>query len=128
MSIELEEVVQDHDKRITSLEINSGRTDERLGSLVRATENLKKSTWCFSLIMLLTIVYLLLGRQWYKDVTGTLFTAHQTVESIADNEVWLGKLDSPDNQHEITPEEKAAIEKQREEELEQLREQRRNAS
>ena len=41
-------------------------------------------------------------------------------ETIADNEVWLGKLDSPDNWHEITPEEKAAIEKQREEELEQL--------
>ena len=33
-------------------------------------------------------------------------------ETIADNEVWLGKLDSPDNWHEITPEEKAAIEKQ----------------
>ena len=42
-------------------------------------------------------------------------------ETIADNEVWLGKLDSPENWHEITPEEKAAIEKQREEELEQLR-------
>ena len=49
-------------------------------------------------------------------------------ETIADNEVWLGKLDSPDNWREITPEEKAAIEKQLEEELEQLREDRRNAS
>ena len=43
-------------------------------------------------------------------------------ETIAEGEVWLGKLDSPENWHEITPEEKAAIEKQREEELEQLRE------
>ena len=43
-------------------------------------------------------------------------------KTIADNEVWLGKLDSPENWREITPEEKAAIEKQREEELEQLRE------
>lgn len=49
-------------------------------------------------------------------------------ETIAEGEVWLGKLDSPDNWREITPEEKAAIEKQREEELEQLREDRRNAS
>ena len=49
-------------------------------------------------------------------------------KTIAENEVWLGKLDSPDNWHEITPEQKAAIEKQREEELEQLREDRRNAS
>ena len=45
-------------------------------------------------------------------------------KTIAENEVWLGKLDSPDNWREITPEEKAAIEKQREEELEQLREER----
>ena len=49
-------------------------------------------------------------------------------ETIADNEVWLGKLDSPDNWHEITPEEKAAIEKQREEEIEQLREERSKTS
>lgn len=39
-------------------------------------------------------------------------------ETIAEGEVWLGKLDSPENWREITPEEKAAIEKQREEELE----------
>ena len=49
-------------------------------------------------------------------------------KTIADNEVWLGKLDSPENWREITPEEKAAIEKQREEELEQLREERSKAS
>ena len=49
-------------------------------------------------------------------------------EIIAENEVWLGKLDSPENWREITPEEKAAIEKQREEELEQLREERSKAS
>ena len=49
-------------------------------------------------------------------------------ETIAEGEVWLGKLDSESNWHEITPEEKAAIEKQREEELEQLRADRRQAS
>ena len=49
-------------------------------------------------------------------------------EIIAEGEVWLGKLDSPENWREITPEEKAAIEKQREEELEQLREDRSKAS
>lgn len=38
-------------------------------------------------------------------------------ETIADNEVWLGKLDSPDNWHEITPEEKAELEKQLEDNL-----------
>ena len=50
--------------------------------------------------------------------TGMFLTNDET---IAEGEVWLGKLDSPGNWHEITPEEKAAIEKQREEELEQLR-------
>lgn len=81
MNIQLDEIVQDHDKRITSLEISNGRMDERLSALVRATENLKKSTWGFSLIMLLTIVYLLLGRQGYKDVTGTLIPTQQTIEN-----------------------------------------------
>ena len=77
MSIEVEGMVQDHEKRITTLEISNVRMDERLSSLVRATENLKKSTWGFSLIMLLTIIYLLLGRQGYKDVTGTFIPIQQ---------------------------------------------------
>ena len=77
MSIQLEDKLENHEKRITSLEISNGRTDERLSSLVRATENLKKSTWGFSLIMLLTIIYLLLGRQGYKDVTGTFIPIQQ---------------------------------------------------
>ena len=46
-------------------------------------------------------------------------------ETIAEGEVWLGKLDSPDNWREITPEEKAAIEekklKEQEERLKKLR-------
>ena len=33
-------------------------------------------------------------------------------ETIAEGEVWLGKLDSPGNWREITPEEKAELEKQ----------------
>ena len=35
-------------------------------------------------------------------------------EIIAEGEVWLGKLDSKSNWREVTPEEKAAIEKQQE--------------
>ena len=82
MSIQLAEKVEDHEKRITTLEINSGRADERIIALAKATENLKKTTWGFSLIMLLTIIYLLLGRQGYKDVTGTFIPTQQTVERI----------------------------------------------
>lgn len=33
-------------------------------------------------------------------------------ETIAEGEVWLGKLDSESKWHEVTPEEKAALEKQ----------------
>ena len=82
MSIQLADKVEDHEKRITNLEINSGRADERIIALTRATENLKKTTWGFSLIMLLTIIYLLLGRQGYKDVTGTLVPNQQTIEQL----------------------------------------------
>ena len=82
MSIQLADKIEDHEKRITTLEINSGRADERIIALAKATENLKKATWGFSLIMLLTIIYLLLGRQGYKDVTGTLVPTQQTIESI----------------------------------------------
>lgn len=81
MNIQLADKVEDHEKRITTLEINSGRADERIIALARATENLKKTTWGFSLLMLLTIIYLLLGRQGYKDVTGTLIQTQQTVEN-----------------------------------------------
>lgn len=38
-------------------------------------------------------------------------------EVIAEGEVWLGKLDSESNWHEVTLEEKAAIEKQLEDNL-----------
>ena len=49
-------------------------------------------------------------------------------EIIAEGEVWLGKLDSESNWREITLEEKTSIEKQQEEELEQLREEKSKAS
>ena len=77
MPTDIQDKVEEHEHRIIQLEINSGRMDERLQELVRATDNLKKSTWGFSLIMLLTIIYLLLGRQGYKDVTGTFIPIQQ---------------------------------------------------
>lgn len=81
MSMEIvQDKIEDHEHRIVQLEISAGRMDERLQELVRATDNLKKSTYGFSLIMLLTIVYLLLGRQGYKDITGTFIPIQQQVE------------------------------------------------
>lgn len=83
MSTEIEEKIEDHEHRITSLEINGGRTDERIIALSNATENLKKTTWGFSLIMLLTIIYLLLGRDGYRDVTGTLIPIQHHQQEIS---------------------------------------------
>ena len=40
-------------------------------------------------------------------------------ETIAEGEVWLGKLDSPNNWREITPEQKAAIEEKKRKEHEE---------
>lgn len=83
MSNEIEERLDNHEQRITSLEINGGRTDERIIALSNATENLKKTTWGFSLIMLLTIIYLLLGRDGYRDVTGTFIPIQHHQQEVS---------------------------------------------
>ena len=83
MSIELDEMVQDHEKRITNIEVSEARLDERLNALVQSTNNLKWGMWAFTFVMLLTMVWQLLGREGFKDVTGTVFPAQQMVESVA---------------------------------------------
>ena len=84
MSTEIEDKIEEHEHRIASLEINGGRLDEKIIALSNATENLKKTTLGFSLIMLLTIVYLLLGRDGYRDVTGTFIPIqHHSQQEIS---------------------------------------------
>lgn len=72
MSIELDDIVQDHEKRISEMEVNSARLDERLNALVSSTNNLKIGMWVFSAIMLLTMVYQILGKEGYREVTQTI--------------------------------------------------------
>ena len=72
MSLELDDMVQDHEKRITKIEIDDARLDERLDALVSSTNNLRIGMWVFSLIMLLTMVWQILGRQGFQDVTGAV--------------------------------------------------------
>lgn len=57
MSNDIEDRIDDHEHRITSLEINGGRLDERLDALVSSTNNLKIGLWLFTFIMLLTMVW-----------------------------------------------------------------------
>ena len=56
MSIQLDDIVQDHEKRINKIEIDGARLDGRLDALVSSTNNLKVGLWIFSAIMFLTIV------------------------------------------------------------------------
>lgn len=72
MSLELDNLVQDHEKRITKIEVSEARLDERLDALVSSTNNLRVGMWVFSLIMLLTMVWQILGRQGFQDVTGAV--------------------------------------------------------
>lgn len=72
MSIQLDDIVQDHEKRITEMEVNSARLDERLNALVSSTNNLKWGMWAFTLLMLLTIIYQAVGPKGFKDVTSTV--------------------------------------------------------
>ena len=72
MSLELDDLVQDHEKRITNIEVSEARLDERLDALVSSTNNLRIGMWVFSLIMLLTMVWQILGRQGFQDVTSAV--------------------------------------------------------
>ena len=72
MSLELDDLVQDHEKRIKKIEVDGARIDERLDALVSSTNNLRIGMWVFSLIMLLTMVWQIVGRQGFQDVTGAI--------------------------------------------------------
>lgn len=71
MSIDLQDKVEEHEKRITRIEIDGARLDERLDSLVKSTNNLKWSMFAFSFLMLLALIYQAIGPNGYRQVTGT---------------------------------------------------------
>ena len=72
MNIEIEGMVQDHERRLTKIEVSEARLDERLNSLVQSTNNLKWGMWAFTLLMLLTIIYQAIGPKGFEDVTSTV--------------------------------------------------------
>lgn len=73
-----EEKLDNHETRISRLEADEGRLDERLAALVRSTDSLKKVNYCFTLLMLLAILYMAIGRQGYKDVVGSPLLSNNT--------------------------------------------------
>lgn len=72
MSIDIQDKVEEHEKRITRIEIDGARLDERLDSLVKSTNNLKWSMFAFSFLMLLALIYQAIGPQGYNAVTKTV--------------------------------------------------------
>lgn len=80
MNIQLDEIVQDHEKRITKIEVSEARLDERLNALVQSTNNLKWGMWAFTLLMLLTIIYEAIGPKGFKDVTSTVAPMVQQIK------------------------------------------------
>lgn len=67
----IESKVDDHEKRLTKIEIDSARLDERLDALVSSTNNLKWSMFAFSFIMLLTIIWGAIGERGFNQVVKT---------------------------------------------------------
>lgn len=72
MSFEIDELVQDHEKRLTAIEVSSARLDERLDNLVKSTQNLKWSIWSITLILLLAVVYGAIGDKGFNQVTNAI--------------------------------------------------------
>lgn len=68
MSIEIEDKVENHEKRITTLEISNGRMDERIEGLTSSTNNLKWCVWGFTFLCLLALIYGALGANGFNQV------------------------------------------------------------
>ena len=68
MNIQLADKVEDHEKRITTIEISEARLDERLDALVQSTNNLKWCIFAFSFLMLITIIWGAIGENGFNQV------------------------------------------------------------
>ena len=63
--------IDELDQRVTQIEINSAKLDERLSSLVSSTSNLKWAIWSITFLLLLTTIYSAIGKEGYKEVMNT---------------------------------------------------------
>lgn len=64
------------DQRVTQIEINSAKIDERLSSLVSSTSNLKWSLWSITILLLLTVIYGAIGYRGFNQVTNKYSDMH----------------------------------------------------
>ena len=68
MSTQLADKVEDHEKRITKIEIDDARLDERIDGLASSTNNLKWCVWGFTFLCLLALIYGALGDKGFNQV------------------------------------------------------------
>ena len=68
MSTQLEDKLEDHEKRITKIEIDDARLDERIDGLASSTNNLKWCVWGFTFLCLLALIYGALGANGFNQV------------------------------------------------------------
>ena len=62
--------IDELDQRVTQIEINSAKLDERLNALVSSTSNLKWALWSITVLLLLTVIYGALGKDGFNSVTS----------------------------------------------------------
>ena len=68
--------IDELDQRVTQIEINEAKLDERLSALVSSTSNLKWSLWSITLLLLLTVIYGAIGYRGFNQVANAYSDMH----------------------------------------------------
>ena len=68
--------IDELDQRVTAIEINEAKLDERLSALVSSTSNLKWALWSITLMLLLTVIYGAIGYRGFNQVTNAYSDMH----------------------------------------------------
>lgn len=68
--------IEELDQRVTAIEINEAKLDERLSALVSSTSNLKWSLWSITLLLLLTVIYGAIGYRGFNQVANAYSDMH----------------------------------------------------
>ena len=68
--------IEELDQRVTAIEINEAKLDERLSALVSSTSNLKWALWSITLLLLLTVIYGAIGYRGFNQVANAYSDMH----------------------------------------------------
>ena len=68
--------IEELDQRVTQIEINEAKLDERLSALVSSTSNLKWALWSITLMLLLTVIYGAIGYRGFNQVANAYSDMH----------------------------------------------------